>query len=76
MFCVYKLEDYHLLITVCTVDKTQVHSNISSYGFNTTPIPGHVFNFVLLFFFHGEDTLGKRQFMLHGCGRTRIHWGW
>ena len=45
MFCIYKL---CLLITVCIVDNTQVHSNISSLSFNTEPIPGHVFNYVML----------------------------
>ena len=63
MFCVYKLEDCHLLITVCTVDKTQVHS-AHNYSFNTTPIPGYVFNSVTLFFFHGEAAIVKRQFQL------------
>ena len=64
MFCVYKLREYHFLITMCTVDKTQVHSNISSlfyFFFNTAPIPGHVLNSVTLFFFHA---LVKRHFQL------------
>ena len=71
MFCVYKLEDYHLLITVCTVDKTQVHSNISSYSFNTTPISRCVFNSVMLSFFMEKLHLWTISV---GCGRTRTHW--
>ena len=63
MFCVDKLY-HHFLITVDTVDNTQIRSDVSSLGFNTAPIPGHVFNSVTLLFFHGEATLVKRQIQM------------
>ena len=69
MFCVYKLY-HHFLITMGIVDNTQVRSNISSLGFNTAPIPGHVINSVTLLFFHGEATLVKRQI------QNNFSWMW